>query len=221
MYRKAWAFSLLILILAASLSACERSYSKSPVTAPTSGDLPFPTPITGNAVENILAGTQTAVAAAHGSTADLPFPVATGTAAPLAATATRVPPTPTITPTFAVIASATPGMPSTYIIHQGEWPFCLARRFNIDPAELLAANNLDVNSRPEPGSSLVIPQDAARSAAGSRSLLDHPALYTVQDGDTIYSIACKFGDADPNAIILANNLKDPYTLAAGSTIQVP
>ncbi len=220
MNKKAWIFLAITIILALSLSACERSYSKAPATVPTGGDLPFPTPITDNPMKNILAGTQTAIAAL-GPTADLPFPVASGTAVSLPPTATLVPPTPTITPTFAIVSTATPGLPNTYTIHQGEWPFCLARRFNIDPAALLDANGLTVNSKPDPGTSITIPQGAAKWAAGSRALIDHPALYTVQDGDTIYSIACRFGDADPNAIIAANNLKDPYTLAAGSTIQVP
>ena len=54
-----------------------------------------------------------------------------------------------------------------------------------------------------------------------RSLLDHPTQYTVVSGDTIYTVACAFGDVDPNAIIFANNLSEPYDLTPGQTIHIP
>src|SRR4030067_475997 len=47
------------------------------------------------------------------------------------------------------------------------------------------------------------------------------APYGVKAGDSIYSIACTYGDVDPNAIILANSLTSPYTLTPGATIRVP
>jgi LysM repeat protein len=49
----------------------------------------------------------------------------------------------------------------------------------------------------------------------------HPADYTVKAGDTIYSIACDFGDVDPMAIAAANNLQAPYTLKVGDVIRIP
>jgi LysM repeat protein len=222
MKQKAWVLIAIAVVLALALSACERSYSKTPAGSPTAGgDLPFPIPGTDSAIKNVGAGTQTAVASVLGPVAGQTQLANPTSGVILIPTSTPVPPTPTITPTFAIVATATPGLPSTFTVHSGEWPFCIARRFNIDPAELLSANGLSVNSRPEPGAELIIPQGAAKWAAGSRSLIDHPALYTVDAGDTIYSIACEFGDADPNAIIAANSLKEPYTLTAGSTIQVP
>lgn len=223
MKQKAWAFIAIAIILALVLTACQRSYSKAPIPSPTADNsLPFPLPGTSDSLKNVNAATQTAAAVASllgpvsGQTS---APGTTEVVAPLPPTNTPVPPTPT--PTFVMIASATPGRPTTYTIHQGEWPFCLARRFNIEPAALLDANGLTIDSRPEPGTELSIPAGAAAWSAGARSLIQHPALYTVASGDTIYSIACEFGDVDPNGIIAANNLKDPYTLTVGSTIQVP
>jgi LysM repeat protein len=43
----------------------------------------------------------------------------------------------------------------------------------------------------------------------------------VVGGDTIYTIACKYGSADPNAIIEANNLESPYSLSAGQVLHIP
>jgi len=54
-----------------------------------------------------------------------------------------------------------------------------------------------------------------------RSLRDHPTTYTVAAGDTIYNIACKFGDVDPLVIAQINGLKPPYNLKAGQDISIP
>jgi hypothetical protein len=43
----------------------------------------------------------------------------------------------------------------------------------------------------------------------------------VQSGQSIYEIACLFGDADPNAIIVANNLSAPYSISAGQVLEIP
>jgi hypothetical protein len=43
----------------------------------------------------------------------------------------------------------------------------------------------------------------------------------VKSGDTIYTIACKFGDASPDMIAKQNNLSEPFNLKAGDTIRIP
>ena len=53
-----------------------------------------------------------------------------------------------------------------------------------------------------------IPQNGS-GFPGDRTLRAHPTTYTVQSGDTIYSIACLFGDVDPEAIAFVNNLTKP------------
>ena len=70
------------------------------------------------------------------------------------------------------------------------------------------------------GMSLKIPQTGGKFPDG-RALKKHPAKYTVVSGDTIYSIACKYGDVEPWAIAMANNLAAPYTLTVGSVINIP
>jgi LysM repeat protein len=70
-----------------------------------------------------------------------------------------------------------------------------------------------------PGTVLRIPQSG--SFPGARSLRDTPDTYTVKSGDTIYSIACLYGEVDPNEIAYANNLSSPYTLKVGQELSIP
>ena len=67
---------------------------------------------------------------------------------------------------------------------------------------------------------LNIPQNG-RPFPAQRALKPHPTTYVVQGGETIYEIACDFGDVDPRAIAQANNLTDPYTIHDGQTLTIP
>lgn len=114
----------------------------------------------------------------------------------------------------------TPGFPQTYTLQKFEFPFCIARRFNLNQNELLSLNGLGLNSVVPVGFTLRLPQ-TGNPFAGERSLQKHPTTYTVVAGDTIYKIACKFGSVDPNGIIAVNNLKSPYTLEPGQKLSIP
>ena len=166
---------------------------------------------------------QTSVAqttVANGGTPATPQPVGT-VITPQAGTV--IPPTTTVaapsTPTNAVLGTAvpvTPGGPTTtpvpagvrpptYTLQNGEFPFCIARRFNVDPDALLSASGLTSPDIYYAGLTLTIPQSGA--FPGSRMLASHPTTYSVLSSDeTVYSVACKFGDVDPAAIAAANNI---------------
>ena len=212
MNKKVWSLLIIAVTLLLILSACQRSASTGAVGTPSAtSEFPLPLPATQDGNQLNLIATQTANAAGQGK--DLATPtLAEVTQAPLN--------TPEPTATKVVVPTATPGHPATYTLQKGEFPYCIARRFNVNVADLLALNGLTVNSRPAVGVSLKIPQSGTWSN-GSRSLKTHPTTYTVQSGDTIYTVACTFGDVDPNAIIAANGLQSPYTLTAGKTIQIP
>jgi len=117
------------------------------------------------------------------------------------------------------LLAATP-IPTTYTLHAGEYPYCIARRFNVNPAELLSLNGLTSSSQVTPGQVLQIPQ-TGHPFPGTRALHPTPAVYTVKTGDTIYTVACYYGDVDPLAIAAANGLSAPYSLTAGQTLQIP
>jgi LysM repeat protein len=59
------------------------------------------------------------------------------------------------------------------------------------------------------------------SFPGTRALKSHPTTYTVLTGETIYQIACRFGDVDPNVILAANGLTAGTVLTAGQVLQIP
>ncbi|MCL4559443.1 MAG: LysM peptidoglycan-binding domain-containing protein [Chloroflexi bacterium] len=214
-------FGVIFLTILALLviSACERPASKAPFsTATSTGVLPFPLPANESTQIAAVVNTQSAPSDVP---SDVPsdIPVVEASQTPV-----LVIPSPTLapqpTPTFVVVATATPGLPTTYALHDGEWPYCIARRFNVDPSELLTANDLTMEDKPAAGTELKIPQ-GANPWPGPRALIEHPSVYTAAEGDTIYSIACDFGDVDPNGIIAANNLKSPYTVTAGQVLQIP
>jgi LysM repeat protein len=132
--------------------------------------------------------------------------------------------TPMPSPTqYVIMPTLTVGpRPTSYTLQEGEYPYCIARRFNINPVELLGLNNLSdaSGSLYKPGLVLQIPQ-SGNPFPGNRALTPHPATYTVQADDTIYGVACHYGDVDPMAIAQMNGLQPPYTLTTGTALQIP
>jgi LysM repeat protein len=170
-------------------------------------------------------GTQTAVASGGEEPVPTEAPPADGTPTtstdatqPTSPEATEPPPPPSPTP--APVFTATPGIPQTYQLQKGEFPYCIARRFNVNQTELLNLNGLGAGAVVPVGYNLKIPQ-TGNPFFGQKALLNHPTNYTVVAGDTIYTIACKYGDVDPNAIAQANSLQAPYNLSAGQVLHIP
>lgn len=128
----------------------------------------------------------------------------------------------TATPTKKATAVPTPKLvvPSSYSLEKGEFPYCIARRFDVDVNALLSANNLSKEGLYKEGLTLTIPQNAS-GFKGSRSLQNHPTTYTVLSGDTFYRIACKFGDVYPEEIAAANGMTLKDDLTVGATIDIP
>lgn len=122
-------------------------------------------------------------------------------------------------------AEPTPDMhrPDTYSLNKGEWPFCIARRYNLNPIDLLSASGLSLESKPDVGFVLKIPQTGEwpENRFGHRYIRIHPADHTVVAGETLNTIACLYGDVDPSQIVEANNLSEPYKISAGMTLHIP
>jgi LysM repeat protein len=85
---------------------------------------------------------------------------------------------------------------------------------------LLSTNGLSMDSKPSAGTKLIIPQSGTWNL-GNRALLSHPTQYTVKSGETIYAIACYFGDLLPSDIAGKNSLESPYKLTAGEVLDIP
>ena len=149
----------------------------------------------------------------------------------------QLPSNPTATPTTTLALPSGPtstpqpqvppgSHPSTYALKSEEFPFCIARRYGIDPAALLAASNLSSPDIYYAGLVLTIPSGPAWSEAdlGPRSLRAHPGSYVVTGNadTTVFGVACKFGDVTPDAIVAANGgLTLNSTLAAGQSLSIP
>ncbi|MDX9866217.1 MAG: LysM peptidoglycan-binding domain-containing protein [Anaerolineaceae bacterium] len=206
--KKNFAIIILIMILSLTLTACNRSLSTPPAevppTAEPASEDPFP-------IEEPTAA---------------PKDPATDPLAPTGIAPTTLPtvdiliPTTTPLPTPVPVIIDTPVVPVSYVLQQGEFPYCLARRFNVDPNTLLSTNGLGQNSWVSPGTILSIPTGSTWSGA-PRERMPHPTTYTVKSGDTIYSIACAFGDVFPESIAQANAMQAPYALTVGQTLQIP
>ena len=228
--KRFYVFVLVAVLLVAGVTACERSLSPSGGQSPAAPtefvgvEEPAPT-------DDIMAqlgvfATQTAMAIdGQGAVQETPVPMeetptaaeTTGNGEPTAA--------PTAVPTQAPVATAvpvpaaTPGRPNSYTMQRGEHPYCIARRFDVNPVQMLSLSGLSAGGSYPPGTVLRIPQSGSFPA--NRSLKSHPTTVTVKANDSIYSIACDFGDVDPNAIAIANSLSAPYTLTVGQTLQIP
>jgi LysM repeat protein len=112
--------------------------------------------------------------------------------------------------------------PATYTLQPNEFVYCIARRFDVDPDEILALNGIFDSETIYPGMVLKIPQSG--SFPGPRALRAHPTTYTVtgQQDTNIYGVACKFGDVDPARIVQVNpGLSLGSVLTIGQTVSIP
>ena len=227
MRRKSSVILVSLLLLGSVIaSACTQTYSQAPLATPTliSTGLfvsPFPS---GQDPLKIVAdlGTQTAIAktAQAGGTAN---PAAGTSAVAGAATprpATVEPGATSEIPLATTKPGGSAGRPTSYTVQQGEFPYCIARRFNVNPDDLLAANGLTGSSALYPGAKLTIPQTG--SFPGDRSLMNHPDTYTVDSaGTTIYGVACQYGDVLPEDIASANGISVSSELTVGQKLSIP
>ena len=223
-------------LILVSLAACVRPASTPPEgSAGTTTTAEFPVPGTADDVMSQLESlaTQTAIATMGGapqgqptaaSAEVTPLPPTAGAGEVTQPSAQPVSPaasaSPEPTQPQVVVPTATPGLPATWTLQTGEFPYCIARRYNVNPYEMLELSGLSAGITYTAGTVLKIPK-TGNPFPGPRSLRKHPDTYTVVAGDTVYSIACIYGSADPNAIIYANNLQSPFNLKAGQQLNIP
>ncbi len=228
-----------LIMMALVTVGCERSYAPidESLATPTVGGDAFPEALPSD-MEGVFASgaeTSTAIALASGvppvDTATLPAiltaSVSTVTSTPeatdsTASTSTSTPPV--IATNTALPPASTVGKPASYTLKKGEFPYCIARRFNVDPDELLTLNNLSSAQAQclQPGLTLSIPQSGA-TFPSTRALNAHPVSnYSVPQNTTVYGVACHFGDVDPATILNSNsNITNADNIAAGTILSIP
>lgn len=114
---------------------------------------------------------------------------------------------------------------TTYTLQPGEDIVCLGRRFGISVSQLLQLNDLEDEDAAGAGSVITLPKNAQQwkvtDGYGNVILQRHPAYYVVQSGDTMFSIACAFGNVRPEAIAEGNGMKLGEALQPGTQIYIP
>ena len=244
---------IILLLGTILATACTQSYSQAPAATPTlipAGLFVSPLPTGVDAMQLVADfGTQTAVAMTADANATAGTPLAPTTAVtdtptlgsgtfitPLSGSSTpAVVVTTTPAPTTVVSVNGTlypatvgappvPGnAPATYTLQQGEFPYCIARRYNLNPEELLRLNNLrDWNAQYlSPGLTLQLPQ-TGDPFPDVRALHNHPDTYTVSGNNdtTLFGVACYYGDIDPATIAQANNLSLDTNLTLGQQLTI-
>jgi LysM repeat protein len=245
-----------LLTLALLLSACDLRYSQAPLATPTlipTGLFASPdanalsietvvafgqetasaqtaqagtpsTPATPTLPNGTVTTPQTQTGASLTPTVGFPVTVSATTPAPV----TVIPGATTVTPNTPNVTVVVPtvGRPATYTLQSGEWPFCVARRFNVSPDELMSINGLVDSQIVTPGLVLKIPQ-TGNPFPTTRAWHTHPATFVVGTTadftayNTIFGVACYYGDVLPQAIAQANNLSLSATLTSGQQLTIP
>jgi peptidoglycan-N-acetylglucosamine deacetylase len=186
------------------VAGCTRPISTGPIPKPQSAQSITASPTPSEAIPTTVLGTvvagATATSAATGPEPTLP---------PVEPTSTPIPAAP------APAATAAPsGSGTSHTVKSGEWLFSIARQYGVSPYTLAQVNGIGAPYTIRPGQVLVIPSGGTAPVPGTGG------TYTVQRGDTIFSIARKLGKT-PSAIINANNLANANFIFPGQVLRIP
>lgn len=101
-------------------------------------------------------------------------------------------------------------------VKRGETVYSVAKMYNM-PVEKIYVQNPSSRNGIKAGESLLIRKaDAVNTADNSK----HPVFYSVKSGDTLFSLARRFG-VTVEALMKSNPGVDESNLRAGSTVKVP
>lgn len=210
-----------LIIFALSLSACTRSAS-TPEASPDAGEADgtqSDTQATMDAVRSAIL-TQTAQASEPVTDITIVAPEESGTPA---ITGTPDTVTPEATPLVGV---------TEYTVVPGDWIWKIARKYNVDPQDIIDLNDLASPSAIQPGLVLQIPGPAPVEASDTPNptitITGTPGttpeaggtVHVVQPGEWIWQIARAYG-VDPQEIIDANGLTDPSRISVGQELVIP
>lgn len=138
-------------------------------------------------------------------------------------------PTSTSASTTAAPTAVPAAAPQTYTVQRGDTLRSIARKFNTTVSAILAFNSIPNPNVIFPGQVLKIPGASAPAPTAPPAVIGPTptsaapgalTTYTVQRGDTMYSIARKFGTT-ANAIIAVNPGINPSRIFPGQVINMP
>lgn len=129
-------------------------------------------------------------------------------------------------PTPGTVSVPSQGAPSagpavrSHTIQRGETLSAISRQYNVSVQDIVNANNLVNPSAIFAGQTLNIPGAASSGGATGYTPSQAATTYTVQRGDSLFSIATRFG-VSVAAITQANNISNPSLVHAGNTLTIP
>jgi lysozyme len=110
------------------------------------------------------------------------------------------------------------GGESTYIVSLGDTLGIIARRYGVSVAELQDLNGIADPNQISVGQELRIPGAASKGSETPTS--SEQKTYVVQQGDTLFKIALRFG-ITLESLETANNITDPNKVYPGQVLKIP
>lgn len=114
----------------------------------------------------------------------------------------------------------TAAVPATHTVRAGETISAIAGRYGLSTVSVLTANGLGWSTLIHPGQTLVLPGAAAAASTASTSPTATAGRYTIAKGDTIESIAERFG-VRQQALLDANGLTWSSIIFPGRALTIP
>ena len=184
------------------------------VATPTQSLVP-PTLVSGGnpttvAIQPTATPANGANAAAPGLTTPTALPPATS--APASAVPTPIGPPPASVPSSISQPSGSAGI---HVVQPGENLFRIALGYGLDTNALARYNGITDPNKIYVGQKIKIPGYASSPGSGTGG-----QVYVVQPGDTLDSIARRFGTT-ANALMSANDLTNPNLIYVGQRLNVP
>lgn len=107
---------------------------------------------------------------------------------------------------------------TTYIVKRGDTLSAIARMYGTTVTAIAQANGITNPSRIYTGQKLIIPAGGSVSSSGGTA--SGSKVYIVQRGDSLARIAARYGTT-VDAIVRANNLRNPNLIYAGQKLIIP
>jgi LysM repeat protein len=145
-----------------------------------------------------------------------PTSTATPTSTPTSAPTST---TPTATPTATPVSTPAPGQTVIYVVRTGDTLYSIARRFGTTVTAIAQINNIANTRYIQVGQRLLIPRESNVTPVPVTPQ-PNPTVYVVQRGDTLYSIARRYGTT-VEAIALTNKIANPSLIYVGQRLTIP
>lgn len=126
--------------------------------------------------------------------------------------------TPVSKPTTTTLISNSSGANGTYTVKAGDTLYSISRRFGMSLSQLVSANGISTSSIIQPGETLrVVGGEATSSVVRTNTTVTSGGHYTVQAGDTLYSIARRNG-MNLSSLLSLNGLSQSSTIYPGQRL---